>query len=533
MGGKGTMFKAITLIVILFAGAAMLLPARAQLPPLPGWQITVNTNKPYYHIGDAVYISGKLTRNYQDITQRRIALGVKRTTSSSSYYVATVYTDNNAEYSASFTLGSDAALGEWTVTATADTDTPAISTNQTTFLVTDAIYIKASGEVEPADAPIDRSGNTYTLKNNVIGKSVGGIVIEKDGIILDGAGHTLSGMNVPSSNGISLAAVSNTVIENITVRWFFNGINETTCSNDTIIDTSLPSNSYGIHLRGSDYNIIEGNSISTNNYAGIFLEASHYNNISKNRLANTITSNHIGGIRLEYSSDNDIVDNNLTQNTWYGVYLSSSYSNHIFHNNFVYNTIQAYVDSYSPGNVWDDSYPSGGNYWTDYAGADANHDGIGDTPYNMAYNNKDNYPLMNPWNPTETTVTETNGTEHTITISTNATITQMVPTPDALNFTATGAPGSKAYLLIIIPQGLNSTNLKVSINGTELTNPQPTITKNSTHYFVYCELTFESTYQIIIPFSVPIIPLGTLAATATMISMLGVYIKLRKRKHVA
>jgi hypothetical protein len=46
-------------------------------------------------------------------------------------------------------------------------------------------------------------------------------------------------------------------------------------------------------------------------------------------------------------------------------------------------------------NVWDDGYPSGGNYWSDYAGTDANHDGIGDTPYIVDANNTDHYPLIN------------------------------------------------------------------------------------------------------------------------------------------
>jgi hypothetical protein len=66
-----------------------------------------------------------------------------------------------------------------------------------------------------------------------------------------------------------------------------------------------------------------------------------------------------------------------------------------------------------PGSViaWDDGYPSGGNYWSDYTGLDlykganqtvAGSDEIGDTPYTVDANNIDHYPLMNPWTPTLT-----------------------------------------------------------------------------------------------------------------------------------
>jgi len=91
----------------------------------------------------------------------------------------------------------------------------------------------------------------------------------------------------------------------------------------------------------------------------------------------------------------------------YGIGLSySSNYNSIFHNSFVNNSIQVY--SYSSVNIWDDGYPSGGNYWSDYAGLDAYRgsvqdqnggDGIGDTPYVIDADNQDSYPLMKafPW----------------------------------------------------------------------------------------------------------------------------------------
>jgi len=50
-------------------------------------------------------------------------------------------------------------------------------------------------------------------------------------------------------------------------------------------------------------------------------------------------------------------------------------------------------------NAWDDGYPSGGNYWSDYStrypnAVEIDHSGLWNTPYVIDVSNKDNYPLM-------------------------------------------------------------------------------------------------------------------------------------------
>jgi parallel beta-helix repeat protein len=169
-------------------------------------------------------------------------------------------------------------------------------------------------------------------------------------------------------------------------------------SNNVISANNLIGQWLGISLlNSSNNNNISGNSM-TSNYESIRLDSSSHNVISSNNIAYSSYSGY--GIYLNSSSYNSIRNNNLTNNG-YGIWLNSSSSNLIWHNNFVGNTFQAYV--LSSNCTWDDGYPSGGNYWSDYAGVDlyrgsyqnvTGSDGIGDTPHVIDANNTDKYPLM-------------------------------------------------------------------------------------------------------------------------------------------
>jgi parallel beta-helix repeat protein len=131
-------------------------------------------------------------------------------------------------------------------------------------------------------------------------------------------------------------------------------------------------------------------------------------NASNNIIANSWGWGLIwgGGIVFQTSSNNTIFGNTLE--AYYGpsIYLDDSSDNKFFHNQFyVYEARQVEVIGRSK-NVWDDGYPSGGNYWSDYNGTDlfnglnqneTGSDGIGDTAYVIDADNTDNYPLMKPY----------------------------------------------------------------------------------------------------------------------------------------
>ncbi len=183
----------------------------------------------------------------------------------------------------------------------------------------------------------------------------------------------------------------------------------------SIYNNSITDNEFAVRVAsgGSNYLNVSDNIVMNNHGYGIGLTgfggASNYATIMRNLIANNSDGIALG----QYSNYNTIVHNNISQNS-YGFYIDYSSQNKIWRNNIVNNDQQTYV-SMGSVNSWNIGYPSGGNYWSDYLGADlysgpyqntTGSDGIGDTPYEIQTDNQDKYPFTNPlrWDTTSPSI---------------------------------------------------------------------------------------------------------------------------------
>lgn len=182
------------------------------------------------------------------------------------------------------------------------------------------------------------------------------------------------------------------------------------CSNLSIENHYLSDTVAGIQLAHSSNVTIANNTVSNSTF-GIWIENSNKNLV----VNNTILSNGLYGLSLWRAFWNTIVRNVVAHNSW-GMVIHSYEgwwgASTVYHNDLIGNTHQACDDGYQ--SAWDDGYPSGGNYWSDYAGFDnlsgpnqnePGSDGIGDTPvtlpncpgYCSSKFAQDRYPVMEPF----------------------------------------------------------------------------------------------------------------------------------------
>lgn len=244
------------------------------------------------------------------------------------------------------------------------------------------IYIKADGNIEPTNASIQRNGNIYTLTGNIPNSSRATcdvIRIEKDNIILDGAGYSINvwDADVISYDGVILEGRNNVTLKNLRISQGYSCVRISNCTQITLTNSSLDSGSFGM---GCNFYGSTNCSIIGNNLDGV------------------------SGIYIKNSSNNLIIENNIIRLS--GMDIQSD-KNTVYHNNVS-------ATPFSARNIltekvfWDNDYPSGGNFWSNYNGTDNYHgiyqnitgsDGIGDTPYVLK---------MNLWNGTHNVYTSSN-----------------------------------------------------------------------------------------------------------------------------
>jgi len=267
------------------------------------------------------------------------------------------------------------------------------------------IYIRADGSVDPSTAPIHRDGNIYTFTDHIYDS----IVIQRDNIILDGNDYSL--MPQLGLFGIDVSYRNNVTIKKVRIAEVHEGFTLNHSTNCVLMENYVLS--FSISIRIID---------------------SHSNKISNNNL----TSWEIC-IALFNSSNNVIYHNNIGPAP---VPILSEYSE----------------------NTWDDGYPSGGNYWSNYDGTDlysgayqneSGRDGIGDAAYTIDVNNTDRYPLMAPFN---TFYAGTwNEVIYYVDVISNSSVTDFHFNPDEgplLRFNVTGEDATAGFCRVTIPKDL-------------------------------------------------------------------------------
>ena len=218
----------------------------------------------------------------------------------------------------------------------------------------------------PQNPFIRQEGTVYYLTRDMIQEY--SITINRNNIIFDGAGYSIKCANYPlfPNAGLNLQGVTNVTVKNVTVTGFNGGYLED-------------------WYDGVYYDGWLGDVVAHNTNASTFIGVSTEVFRLINSYYNTITQCNI-------SSDNDFRRP--------AVGVSVSHNNTFFENNFFFPGEITPFDWLEPKdgrNFWDNG--SVGNYWRYYEGSDVNCDGIGDTPFKLASEAQDRFPLMYPWDP--------------------------------------------------------------------------------------------------------------------------------------
>ena len=291
---------------------------------------------------------------------------------------------------------------------------------------TGAIFIKADGTVSGTDK-IQRNGNLYSLTDDIYNSP---ITVECNHIILDGKGFTHQGGSTSWVGGtvaINLTC-SDVTVKNFRIVGFWEVGVLGAWNGNTVTNCNITGTDRAVSIYADDY-VVTGNYLADKNHVGVRVRGTN-STLAKN----TIIDNFIG-IDITNTTGSLITANQFENNM---IAVSTDYGGfQLFHNNFINQTVGSggawsatvlHTSYFSQAAnitlpLWDNGFPSGGNYWSDYAtrypnASEIGSSGIGDTQYIIgiacAVNSStvntyiveavDRYPLLTPVNIAEATI---------------------------------------------------------------------------------------------------------------------------------
>jgi nitrous oxidase accessory protein NosD len=175
----------------------------------------------------------------------------------------------------------------------------------------DGICIDSDGNINSTSAPIKREGETFTFTGDILNHT---IVVKRDNIIIDGAGHTLQGFkqgSLAALDGINLEGTSNVTIKNLQITQYWQGIWIQNGVNITIINDTLVNTNWGVSANSVNNTRIISNTL--NEMATAIGLTSWYgfgpsmnNLISTNNITDATT-----GVGISFGSSNTVTGNNF------------------------------------------------------------------------------------------------------------------------------------------------------------------------------------------------------------------------------